>query len=39
METAVDSPIDGEVVEVLVGAGDQVDSGAALVVLGAREAA
>jgi urea carboxylase len=38
-ETAIESPVEGEVVEVLVGAGDQVDSGAALVVLAARAAA
>jgi urea carboxylase len=33
-ETAIDAPVGGEVVQVLVGAGDQVDSGSALVVLG-----
>jgi urea carboxylase len=36
METGVDSPADGEVLDVLVGAGDQVVSGAALVVIAAR---
>jgi len=36
-ETAVDSPVAGEVVEVLVSAGDQVDSGSALVVLAATD--
>jgi urea carboxylase len=39
LETAIEAPIAGEVVAVLVGAGDQVESGAALVVLGGREAA
>jgi biotin carboxyl carrier protein len=39
METGLDAPVDGEVAEVLVGTGDQVDSGAPLVVLVAREAA
>jgi urea carboxylase len=33
METALDSPLDGEVVSVLVGVGDQVVSGAGLVVV------
>ncbi|MCW3041367.1 MAG: Biotin-requiring enzyme, partial [Solirubrobacterales bacterium] len=33
METALDCPVDGEVVEVLVGAGDQVVYGSALVVV------
>jgi urea carboxylase len=39
LETAIEAPIAGEVVAVLVGAGEQVESGAALVVLGGREAA
>jgi urea carboxylase len=34
METALESPIDGEVLEVLVGSGDQVVSGSGLVVVG-----
>jgi urea carboxylase len=38
-ETSIEAPVDGEVLDVLVGAGAQVDSGAALVVLGARVAA
>jgi urea carboxylase len=33
METALESPVDGHVLNVLVGSGDQVASGAALVVL------
>ena len=36
METAIDSPCDGEIVDVLVGAGDEVVSGAALVVVAPR---
>jgi biotin carboxyl carrier protein len=39
METAVESPIEGEVVELLVGAGDHVQPGEALVVVGALRAA
>jgi urea carboxylase len=37
-ETAVESPVGGEIVQVLVGAGDQVDSGSALVVVAGRDA-
>jgi urea carboxylase len=35
-ETSIDSPVDGEVLDVLVTAGAQVDSGTALLVLGAK---
>jgi urea carboxylase len=38
-ETSIDSPVDGEVLDVLVTAGAQVDSGTALLVLGAKVAA
>jgi biotin carboxyl carrier protein len=34
METALESPIDGHVLDVLVGSGDEVVPGAELVVLG-----
>jgi urea carboxylase len=37
-ETAIDAPYDGEVLDVLVSAGTQVDAGTALVVLGAKVA-
>jgi urea carboxylase len=33
-ETAIDSPVDGEILDVLVAAGAQVDSGAGLIVVG-----
>jgi pyruvate/2-oxoglutarate dehydrogenase complex dihydrolipoamide acyltransferase (E2) component len=36
-ETAIESPVEGEVVEVLVGAGDQVSSGSALVIVASAE--
>jgi len=36
METPIDSPIDGAVLEVLVDAGDEVVSGTALVILAQR---
>ena len=39
METAIESPIEGEIVEVLVAAGAQVQPGEALVVVGGRRAA
>ena len=39
METPLDSPVDGEVVEVLVDVGDQVVSGSGMVVVAAREGA
>jgi urea carboxylase len=39
METAIESPIEGEIVELLVAAGAQVQPGEALVVVGARRAA
>jgi urea carboxylase len=34
METALDSPVDGHVLEVLVASGDQVVPGAGLIVVG-----
>jgi urea carboxylase len=37
-ETAIESPVGGEIVQVLVGAGDQVDSGSALVVVAGHDA-
>jgi urea carboxylase len=37
METAVEAPYDGEVIDVLVGVGDQVQSGGPLLVVRARE--
>lgn len=39
METAIEAPIDGHVLEVLVGSGDQVLAGAGLVVVGERDEA
>jgi len=39
METPLDSPVDGEVVAVLVDVGDQVVSGSGMVVVAAREGA
>jgi biotin carboxyl carrier protein len=38
-ETAIESPVAGEVVQVLVGAGDAVDAGRALIVVAAAVAA
>ena len=37
METPIDSPIDGAVLEVLIDAGDEVVSGTALVILVPRK--
>jgi biotin carboxyl carrier protein len=39
LETALEAPCDGEVLEVLVGAGDEVVSGAALVIMATRSVA